>query len=620
MKNLLTLAISTVSLSIASLSLVSAAVASETVTESDFHELDSQQVSGSLYSDPVAAAAFNVTVLERADLELLPVNTVIGALEYVSGLDVRQRGLSGTQADVSIRGSSYEQTLVLLDGMRMNDPQTGHHNFDIPIAFEDIERIEIVKGPGASQYGAGSNGGVINIVSRKSVTTSTGRNAKVSAEFGSYNYQRYALSLAKTEGSFSQFFSVNQSSSDSYIRDEALDTKQDQISYRVVHQGDGTTTQAAFGYLEKDFGAYKFYDASETQARESTAQRHGYVTHQYRFDSGTDVDLSMNWRNHFDVFDYPIGDVVYRSKHETETLQSRGSINHGALSAGIEYNDERMVSSRDGSEGRSYSSIYALYKFALTQNSNLSTSISGLDYGSKNQYALPVIGFDMLLSSNAEFYANAGQAARIPTLNELYLDMSSNQGNEDLKVETTNSTELGIRLSSSDVNFDVSVFYKETKDAIDFTKTQDEIDSGAAYMARNYGDNTIKGYDLELDGSAYGASYLNMSLLKLTHTRLFQDLETDLAELKNTQSQLENQTALHAGFDLSHNWFLVSVYKYESRFNSDDYQILDMGLNYQEGGFTASLDASNLLDAKYVDAGFVPAPGPALILGLGYEL
>lgn len=615
MKKTLLQAVST-----ASLSIVTGLISSSVSAQVSVHELDSQQISGTLYSDPVASAAFNVTVLERADLELLPVNTVIDALEYVSGLDVRQRGIGGTQADISIRGSSYEQTLILLDGMRMNDPQTGHHNLDVPIAYEDIERIEIVKGPGASQYGPSSNGGVINIVSRKSVTTVTGRNAKVSIERGSFDHERYTLNLAKTEGSFSQFFSANHSAADSYIADEALDSEQTQGNYRVVHQGDGSTTQAGFGYLEKDFGAYKFYDRSETQARESTAQRQGYAAHQYRFDSGADVNVSANWRNHFDVFDYPVGDVVYRSKHETEALQTRFVVNNGALSAGVEYNDERLESTRDGDDGRHYSSAFALYRFKLTSNANLSANLSGLDYDSKDQYVLPVVGFDMLLSDSAELYANAGQTVRTPTMNELFIDMRSNQGNEDLKVERTNSSELGMRLSSADINIAVSVFYKETQDAIDFTKTQDEIDNGSAYMARNYGDNIIKGYDIELDGSAFGATYLSMNILKLTHTKIYQDLTTDLAELKNTQSQLENQTALHAGIDFNQHWSLVSVYKYEERFNSDDYQILDVGLNYQTGGLTVSLDGSNLLDAKYIDAGFVPAPGPALILGFGYEL
>jgi iron complex outermembrane receptor protein len=252
-----------------------------------------------------------------------------------------------------------------------------------------------------------------------------------------------------------------------------------------------------------------------------------------------------------------------------------------------------------------------------------------LDYDSQDQYVLPVVGFDVLLSDSTEFYANAGQSVRTPTMNELHIDMGSNQGNENLKVETTNSAELGIRLSSSDVNFTMSTFYKETQDAIDFTYNQDEKEQNDArlpgdplvpYVARNYGDNIIKGYDLDLDGSAFGAAYLNMSLLKLTYTRIYQDLETDLAELKNTQSQLESQVALHAGIDLSQNWSLVSIYKYESRFNSDDYQVWDLGVNYQTGGLTVSLDGSNLLDAQYVDAGFVPVPGPAVILGLGYEL
>src|SRR5690554_2576907 len=129
-------------------------------------ELETQQVSGQLFTQQVAEQAFAVEVLDRSDIELLTVQNVMDALEWVSGVDVRQRGGFGTQADISIRGGGYEQTLVLLDGVRLNHPQTGHHNFDIPVVLEDIERIEVVRGPGAAQYGPNGNAGVINLVTQ----------------------------------------------------------------------------------------------------------------------------------------------------------------------------------------------------------------------------------------------------------------------------------------------------------------------------------------------------------------------------------------------------------------------------------------------------------------------
>jgi len=584
----------------------------------DSIELDAQVVSGSLYSNPVAAAAFNVTVLEQSDLQRLPVNNVIDALEYVSGIDVRKRGIAGVQADVGIRGSTYEQTLVLLDGVRMNDPQTGHHNFDLPIAFEDIERIEIVKGPGAAQYGPSSNGGVINVVSRKEITTETGRKAKLNVQRGSYDYERYALSLAKTEGDYSQFLSGSHAAADTYLRDEALESRQGQGSYRVVHQGENTMTQVAFGYVEKDFGAYRFYVPTEAQSRESTSQRHGYGIQQFRFANGSQLEASLNWRNHFDSYIYQ--PTSSASEHETEAVQSRLTFTQGNLVAGLEYNQENMDSNRDGKQGRHFASSFVNYKRLVGSNVSLSGNLSYVDYDSDKQYVLPVIGIDALVSENIEVYANAGQAVRTPTLNDLYLNMSSNIGNPDLKLEKTNSAEMGARLNSSDVNVAVSVFFKDTKDAIDFTKNQAEVDGSLAYVARNYGDNETKGFDVEFDASSFAALRMGMNTLKLSHTRLIQTTETDLALLKNTEGQLENQTALHAGFDFSNNYSLLTTYKYERRFNSSDYRVLDLRLAYEDQNLTIALNGSNLLDAEYVDAGFVEVAGPAIILELGYQL
>ncbi|MFT7409589.1 MAG: vitamin B12 transporter [Oleispira sp.] len=584
--------------------------------------LDAQVVSGRLYANTVSGAAFNVTVLEQADLQKLPVNNVIDALEYVSGIDVRKRGISGVQADVGIRGSTYEQTLVLLDGVRMNDPQTGHHNFDLPIAFEDIERIEIVKGPGAAQYGPSSNGGVINIVSRKEIVTESGRKATINVQRGSYDYERYALSLAKTEGDYSQFLSGYHSAADTYLRDEALDSRQGQGSYRVVHQGENSTTQVAFGYIEKDFGAYRFYTGNPTyeNARESTAQRHGYTTNEFRFENNGTLNSSLSWRNHFDTYDTHIGFNVFRNKHESESAQARLNYKQGAFIVGAEIDQENLDSSRDGAHGRHFSSAFVNYKQALWVNVSLTGNLSYFDYDSKDQFILPVVGIDALVSENLEVYANTGLSVRAPTLNDLYLNMATNQGDASLKVEQTSSSEVGMRLNSSDINITASIFFKETDDAIDFTRDETEQLAASAYVARNYGKNETKGFDIELDASAFSAMRLSMSTLKVTHTRLIQAIETDLADLKNTDGQLENQTALHAGIEFYNNYSLLTTYKYESRFNSENYEILDLRLSYQDDNLTLALNGSNLLDAEYVDAGFVEVAGPALIFELGYQL
>jgi iron complex outermembrane receptor protein len=278
------------------------------------------------------------------------------------------------------------------------------------------------------------------------------------------------------------------SAADTYLRDEALDSRQGQGSYRVVHQGVNSTTQVAFGYVEKDFGAYRFYVDTDAQSRESTSQRHGYGIHQYRLDNGSQIEASLNWRNHFDSFLY--SPVSPASEHETEALQSRLTLTSGSLVTGLEYNQENMDSNRDGRQGRHFASAFINYKQSIGANVSLTGNLSYVDYDSHEQFVLPVIGIDALISENVEVYANAGQSVRTPTLNDLFLNMPGRDlGSADLDLERTDSAEIGVRLNSSDINITTSIFYKDTQDAIDFTKSQSEVTAGSAHIARNYGKN-----------------------------------------------------------------------------------------------------------------------------------
>src|SRR5690606_15190860 len=109
----------------------------------------------------------NVTILDRKVIESLPVNSVNELLAYVAGIDVRQRGPQGTQADISINGGSFDQTLVLLNGVKMTDPQSGHNMMNLPVSLEAVARIEILKGAAASVYGINAINGAINIITRQ---------------------------------------------------------------------------------------------------------------------------------------------------------------------------------------------------------------------------------------------------------------------------------------------------------------------------------------------------------------------------------------------------------------------------------------------------------------------
>ncbi|MAK92754.1 MAG: hypothetical protein CMI13_16165 [Oleibacter sp.] len=594
--------------------LLSTAVASVLISsQAKAIELDTQQITGQLFDQPVAEQAFAVDVLERSDIDLLPVTNIADALEWVSGLDVRQRGSSGTQVDLGIRGASYEQTLILVDGVRMNDPQSGHHNFDLPIVLEDIERIEIVRGPGAGQYGPNGNAGVINLVTRKSVD---GRSAKAQLEAGSKDYDRAMLSVGKTSGNWSHFLSAAQQTSDSYIKGADLDYTIQQGNYRMVHSNDTHTTVLGLGYIDKGFGAQGFYAGPDARANENTIQRHVYATHEQRVNDLLKLDAAINWRQHDDEFFY----MTYApSVHQTNAWQARLRAHlNNQLTLGYEYNKEDIDSTSvlNNKHEREYSSVFTSGSYDLDVV-QLAGSVSYLDYDGGDSYFLPVAGITLPIG-NQQIYANAGKSARVPTMNDLYLNQRANQGNPDVKAEETDSYEMGARLNLAGILTRAAIFKRETTNAIDYTRTAEEVAADSAFISRNIESIDTKGFDIEADATGILAQY-GLRKASLTYTRLIQDFSTQYAQARYSQSQFEHQAILSLAYGITQNLSVSSQYKFENRYDQNGYRIWNLGLKQSLENWHWAVAANNVLNAEYIDSGYIDAPGTAYRFELGAE-
>ncbi|NMC98969.1 MAG: TonB-dependent receptor plug domain-containing protein [Bacteroidales bacterium] len=125
-----------------------------------------------------------VQIVGSEELKKMPVSSIADVLDYMGTVDVRQRGVNNVQADLSIRGGNYEQTLVMVNGVPVNDPQTGHHSLNIPIDYTCIERIELLSGGDARRYGANAFSGTINIVTKDSEQN----NIHISVAGGDFKY------------------------------------------------------------------------------------------------------------------------------------------------------------------------------------------------------------------------------------------------------------------------------------------------------------------------------------------------------------------------------------------------------------------------------------------------
>ncbi|GEO08335.1 TonB-dependent receptor plug domain-containing protein [Segetibacter aerophilus] len=157
-------------------------------------ELDPITVTASLHPVSSSVTGRNIIVIKGDQFSKLPVNSVDELLRYLPGLEVQMRGPMGAQSDIVLRGGTFQQVLVILDGIRINDPNTGHFNSYIPIAPAEIDRIEVLKGASSAIYGSEAVGGVIQIIT-KSFAAKTGQKSKqliaqgTAGQFGLLNGQ-----------------------------------------------------------------------------------------------------------------------------------------------------------------------------------------------------------------------------------------------------------------------------------------------------------------------------------------------------------------------------------------------------------------------------------------------
>ncbi len=147
---------------IGSLATLSFQVQSQTDTTAQ--NLDEVIIQENRIQIPFSKQSRNISLVDRNQIETSPARSLPEVLSFVPGVDIRQRGVSGVQADIGIRGGSFEQTLMLLNGIKLSDPQTGHHMMNIPVPLVNIDRVEVLKGPASRIFGQNAFTGAVNVI------------------------------------------------------------------------------------------------------------------------------------------------------------------------------------------------------------------------------------------------------------------------------------------------------------------------------------------------------------------------------------------------------------------------------------------------------------------------
>lgn len=255
-----------------------------------------QQIDGIVVTASRSPSAFNdlarsITIIGPSEIEEMPAGSIADLLSGVLSADVRNRGVHGVQADISLRGGTFEQVLILIDGIKVSDPQTGHHNLNLPITRSEIERIEILSGAASKLYGPNAMGGVINIITKKE----TSRKVHLEASGGEFGLSELAGRVTLPVGAFS----TSRKKSNGYIENTEFDILTLSYANSILLGGAGINFSAR--YMDKEFGAYKFYSdffPNEWEATEALFLTADANLKAARFS----IIPRVSWRRHKDDF------------------------------------------------------------------------------------------------------------------------------------------------------------------------------------------------------------------------------------------------------------------------------------------------------------------------------
>ncbi len=422
-------------------------------------------VTGTAEPVPLGEADREVSVIALPAKAEPLYRTPYDLLQLDPSLDLRQRGPNGIQGDLSIRGATFGQTLVLLDGMRWNDVQTAHANLDLPIPLESIAQVEILKGTGSTLYGSDAIGGVVNILTRHPEALEF----HIRGALGNYGTNQEGTVIGGLFRGVSEQISLSRDFSTGFAPDRDY-RNLDIASSTGLHSRLGSTG-LLLALSDRPFGADHFYGNYNSWERTK-----GWFAALHQ-NLGANAEASVAYRRHTDLFvlfrDRP---SVYTNRHQDESWQAdvrrTDSLPAGAkLHYGIETILDSLVSNNLGTRSRSRASLYAVYDLRVFRRYSLSAGVREELYRRWRGELSPSLSGAAWLSSRYKLRAAVSHAFRLPTYTDLYYSDPANLGNPNLKPEKAWSTEAGLDASFSPrLQLAATVFERRDTSVIDYVR------------------------------------------------------------------------------------------------------------------------------------------------------
>ena len=590
------------------------------VSQDQTTDLDEVVVLSSKLDLPFSKNFRTVNIISSEDIKNSPVTNVSDLLQEITGIDVRRRGVGGVQGDLYIRGGGFDQTLLLVDGMKMDDAQTGHHTLNMILPLYLIERVEIIKGPAARIFGQNAFNGAINIVTKdfdgEKGTIHMNLNE---LSYGSFEQKNISLSTKITAENIKSLISYSGNRSDGYRHN--TDFKRNNYFVKTSFNTNKSPVNIIASFNENKFGANGFYASpSATEQYEETQASLLGVTTTIN-SKKLSITPRLYWRRGQDEYIY-IRDnpSVYRNLHKTNKVSAElsGSYfsNAGVTGFGLDLSTVNISSNNLGEHNRTTVNLFADHTFKLLdQRLVVSPGIALSYFSDMSFHSFPGIDLGYNVSSNFKLYSNIGKTYRIPTYTDLYYSDRTTVGNENLNPESATSTEFGLKYSTSNFKFSTALFNRNAKNIIDYVKqSEDDL-----WKAVNIGSLSTSGFELDMSyrfKSSYSLS--NDNSISIGYTNIKDDnYVSDINFSKYSLNSLKHHFISKFNLIYIKNINHSIIYKYAERSDKSNYSVLDSKIMYKKGLF---IYLNNILDQVYSETNLVPMPGRSFLVGFSFGI
>ncbi len=548
-----------------------------------------------------------VTVLRRDQIEQIPATSVNDLLRYVASVEVKSRSPFGVQSDISIRGAGFGRILVMVNGVRMNDSQTGHHNADLPVAVADIERIEVLHGPGSSVHGADAFGGTINIITRDSSENSS----RVSLSAGQHGLVDGSVSVGLKGRNVRQSLSFWGTRSSGFMFDRDFRTLGISSQTSIKEN-----TAINFSYVDKSFGANQFYGPSPS--REWTNSTLVSLRHATDRTGPTNLSFQAFYRTHGDRFLWDIRRPgLFENQHRTHAAGSRVTLTRAISESmnmvfGSEFGGDWIRSGNLGDHQFFRSGLFAQMQYQSSRNSSMTAGLRWDHTTAFGGAVNPAVSAGWWVHPSLRFRTKAGHAFRIPTFTEQYYADPNHQAGPELQPESSWETEAGMDwFPRASWLLRGSVFYRWEDDVIDWVRTSAE----EKWQSMNIRAVEARGAEISLerpigDGAMIQIQYSYLDLLAEEFSMLSKYV------FDYPRHSLTGFSSFSLPFSLS---FSQRI-DYKKRQDGRDYWIVDARLVRDFEEVSVFAEVTNLLNTSYQELLGIDMPGRWVRAGFNWKM